>query len=105
MLWIPDLLSEYRTVLEDDNKNFFMQKTIKPGVYKHYKGNLYEVIGTAHHSETLEELVIYRALYDSPEFGKNALWVRPVEMFVEKVEASAQGRLTKVPRFKFVKNI
>ncbi len=75
-----------------------MKKQIKPGRYQHYKGHLYEVIDLAHHSETLEELVVYRALYDSPEFGKNALWVRPVKMFLEKVEVDGQ----KMPRFKFI---
>ena len=54
-------------------------------VYKHYKGHDYEVIGVARHSETLEEMVVYRALYNSPEFGKNFLWVRPKEMFLENV--------------------
>lgn len=56
-----------------------------PGKYRHYKGKMYEVIGTARHSETLEELVVYRALYESPEFGKDALWVRPAKMFTENV--------------------
>ena len=59
---------------------------VKPGTYKHYKGNMYEVIGVAYHSETLEELVVYRALYDSPDFGPNALWVRPKKMFLEMIE-------------------
>ncbi len=72
--------------------------TITPGAYKHYKGNLYEVIGIAHHSETLEELVVYRALYDSPEFGPEAFWVRPKEMFLDIVEIEAK----KVPRFERV---
>ena len=54
-------------------------------VYKHYKGNNYEVIGVARHSETLEELVVYKALYDSPEFGVNSLWARPKKMFLENV--------------------
>lgn len=58
---------------------------IKLGKYKHFKGQEYEVIGLARHSETREEMVVYRALYDSPEFGKNALWVRPKEMFFSKV--------------------
>lgn len=71
---------------------------VKPGKYLHYKGKFYQVIGTGHHSETHEELVFYRALFDSPEFGHNALWVRPKKMFLEEVEV--QGK--KVPRFKFV---
>jgi cyclomaltodextrinase / maltogenic alpha-amylase / neopullulanase len=70
-------------------------QNIKLGKYRHYKGNLYEVIGVARHSETLEELVIYRALYDSPEFGKNALWARPKKMFLEDVLVDGK----KVPRF------
>ena len=55
--------------------------TIKPGRYRHFKGNEYEVIGTARHSETLEELVVYRALYDN-----GGLWVRPAAMWSETVE-------------------
>ena len=46
---------------------------ILPGKYRHFKGGLYEVIGVARHSETLEEMVVYRALY-----GDGGLWVRPV---------------------------
>ncbi len=58
---------------------------MKLGLYKHYKGALCEVIGLAHHSETLEEMIVYRHLGDSPEFGKDALWVRPKKMFEETV--------------------
>jgi len=58
---------------------------IEPGTYKHYKGNLYEVIGIAKHSETLEELVVYRALY-----GDQKLWVRPLAMFLESVEVNGE---------------
>jgi hypothetical protein len=58
---------------------------IETGFYKHYKGNLYEVIGIAHHSETLEELVVYKALYDTPDFGYGAIWVRPLAMFNETI--------------------
>lgn len=54
---------------------------IRPGRYRHFKGNEYQVIGTARHSETLEEMVVYRALYG--EFG---LWVRPARMWNETVE-------------------
>ena len=52
------------------------------GLYKHYKGNVYEVIGVAKHSETLEELVVYKATYQKE--GEN-LWVRPFAMFKEKI--------------------
>lgn len=54
---------------------------IKPGRYRHFKGGEYEVIGVARHSETMEELVVYRALY-----GEGGLWVRPAAMWNEVVE-------------------
>lgn len=63
---------------------------IRSGKYRHYKGKEYEVIGIAKHSETLEELVVYRALY-----GEGQIWVRPLQMFLEKVEVDGQ----KIPRF------
>lgn len=55
-------------------------ETIKPGRYRHFKGREYEVLGVARHSETEEELIVYRALYG--DFG---LWVRPVSMWNETV--------------------
>lgn len=55
--------------------------TIQPGRYRHFKGKEYQVIGTARHSETLEEMVVYRALYD-----EGGLWVRPAAMWNETVE-------------------
>lgn len=70
-------------------------QAIKPGIYKHYKGNLYKVLGVARHSETLEELVVYQALYDSEKFGAHALWVRPLKMFLETVTVNER----EVPRF------
>ena len=69
--------------------------TIEPGLYRHYKGHEYEVLGVAHHSETLEALVVYKARYDSEEFGPDALWVRPLAMFTETVESGGKT----VPRF------
>ena len=63
---------------------------IKNGKYRHFKGKEYEVIGTAKHSETLEEYVVYRALY-----GEGEIWVRPASMWEETVEID--GR--KVRRF------
>ena len=63
---------------------------IKLGVYRHYKGNKYEVIGVASHSETLEPMVVYRALY-----GEHGLWVRPASMWSEDVEVNGE----KVKRF------
>ena len=71
---------------------------IRPGIYRHYKGNLYRVIGIAHHSETLEELVVYQALYESPEFGKDAIWVRPIALFCDMVDWTGK----RMPRFTFV---
>lgn len=55
--------------------------------YRHYKNkdHIYEIVGVARHSETLEEMVVYKALYESEEFGNNALWVRPKAMFLESV--------------------
>ena len=54
---------------------------IKPGKYRHFKGKEYEVLGTAKHSETLEPMVVYRALY-----SEGGLWVRPVAMWSEQIE-------------------
>jgi hypothetical protein len=65
---------------------------LKLGKYKHYKGHEYEVIGVARHSETLEDMVIYKALY-----GEQDLWVRPLKMFEEKVEV--EGKI--VARFEY----
>jgi len=66
---------------------------IQLGRYKHFKGGEYEVLGVARHSETQEELVVYRALY-----GEHGLWVRPRKMFTEIVEVNGQ----QVPRFTFI---
>jgi len=66
---------------------------IERGLYRHFKGNFYEVIDVATHSETREQMVIYRALY-----GERGLWVRPLSMFTETVERD--GKTFK--RFEYV---
>ncbi len=68
---------------------------IRPGRYRHYKGNEYTVLGVARHSETLEELVVYRQ-----EYGDCGLWVRPVAMFVETV--IVEGKVE--PRFVLIRS-
>ena len=65
-------------------------KEIRPGRYRHFKGGEYEVLGMATHSETLEPMVVYRALY-----GERGLWVRPASMWNELVERDGAVR----PRF------
>lgn len=69
---------------------------IQPGRWRHFKGNEYEVIGMAQHSETLEPLVVYRALY-----GDGGLWVRPAAMWMETVERDGQT----VPRFAYLGSV
>jgi len=66
---------------------------IKLGKYQHFKGNEYEVIGVAKHSETLEDYVIYRALY-----GEYGLWIRPLSMFEEEIIRDGK----KIKRFKYM---
>ena len=67
---------------------------IKLGIYKHYKGNEYRVLGIATHSETLEKMVVYQALY-----GTYGIWVRPINMWNEVVEVNGQ----QVKRFDFIR--
>ena len=68
---------------------------IRPGIYRHFKGNEYEVLFTARHSETEELMVVYRALY-----GERGIWVRPASMWNEKVERD--GKL--LERFTFLRS-
>jgi hypothetical protein len=70
-----------------------MNQEIRPGLYRHFKGNLYRVIGIAKHSETMEEMVVYQAQY-----GESGLWVRPASMFLETVEKDGQT----VARFQYL---
>lgn len=69
------------------------KEEIRPGRYRHFKGNEYQVLGMARHSETLEPMVVYRALY-----GQKGLWVRPASMWKETVEFGGE----RVPRFLFL---
>lgn len=69
---------------------------IEPGIYRHIKGSLYEVIEVARHSETLEALVVYRALY-----GRRELWIRPYAMFTERIDTPAGPR----PRFEKINGV
>lgn len=66
---------------------------IRAGKYRHFKGKEYQVIGVARHSETLEEMVVYRPLY-----GDGGLWVRPAAMFLEEIEHNG----VKCKRFSFI---
>jgi len=67
--------------------------TLPSGRYQHFKGKEYTVLGVARHSETEEELVVYR-----PEYGDRSLWVRPVAMFLESVQCDGKT----VPRFQLI---
>ena len=66
---------------------------MKKGIYKHYKGNMYELLYIANHSETLEKMVVYKALY-----GDGEIWVRPASMWNEEIEINGKT----VKRFEFV---
>lgn len=69
-------------------------QTIPQGIYRHYKGSLYQVLHTAKHSETEESLVVYRCLY-----GEYGVWVRPVGMFSEMITVDGK----EMPRFELIK--
>lgn len=66
---------------------------LKPGKYRHFKGNEHELIGLAHHSENMEPMIVYRALY-----GEGGLWVRPAAMWNETVERDGYCG----PRFQYI---
>ncbi len=68
-------------------------KIFKKGKYRHFKGNLYELVDLAHHSETQEAMVVYRALY-----GDHGLWVRPLDMFFETIQRDGKT----VSRFAYI---
>ena len=66
---------------------------MKKGIYKHYKGNMYELLYIANHSETLEKMVVYKALY-----GESEIWVRPASMWDEEIEIDGKT----VKRFELI---
>lgn len=71
-----------------------MIQNVPQGIYRHYKGNMYQVLHTAHHSETEEALVVYRCLY-----GEYGVWVRPLSIFSETIIRDGN----QIPRFELVK--
>lgn len=77
-----------------DDLQFSQQaKDLRSGIYEHYNGHRYQVLGPAFHSETLEEMVVYKELY-----GEGRLWARPLGMFLEEVEIDGKTR----PRFEYL---
>ena len=71
----------------------------KKGIYRHFKGKRYELVDIAKHSETLEEMVVYRALY-----GDGGMWVRPLSMWTEKVEKNGKIYTRFVPEEEYREN-
>jgi hypothetical protein len=67
-------------------------------IFEHYKGQKYKIIEIGRHSETLQLQVVYQSLYDSAEFGDHAIWIRPLEMFLEMVVIDGQ----EIPRFHMI---
>lgn len=84
-----------RVSVKEDNMEAF-KYNVQPGRYRHFKGNEYEVLGMARHSETEEEMVVYRPLY-----GEGGLWVRPAAMWAEEVERDGKRQ----PRFAYIGEI
>jgi hypothetical protein len=74
--------------------------SVQTGQYRHFKGKIYEVINTAKDKDTLEDFVIYRACYSSPEFKDGQLRIRPQKMFLETVIVDGK----EIPRFTFLED-
>lgn len=75
---------------------------VELGLYRHFKGGEYEVIGTARNSEDeYDEYVVYKNLYDHPKYGRGQIWIRPKGMFEEMIERDGK----KIKRFEFIRQI
>lgn len=72
-----------------------MEEAVIGGIYRHYKGNNYKLLAVATHSETLEKMAVYQALY-----GERDIWVRPLAMFMETIEKDGQS----LKRFELIEN-
>jgi hypothetical protein len=90
---LSGIIEDAQLAISNEACRVASMNAVKIGSYRHYKGNEYTVIGIARHSETQEELVVYRKEYDD-----HGLWVRPLGMFLENVEVNGQM----VPRFQFL---
>ncbi|MBI4239475.1 DUF1653 domain-containing protein [Candidatus Uhrbacteria bacterium] len=71
---------------------------VEIGKYRHYKGGFVEVLGIAHHSESIEEFVVYKTLYENRTFGMGSIWIRPKSMFLENIIVAEKV----TPRFEYV---
>ena len=72
---------------------------LAPGIYEHYKHkHRYQVLGIAIHTETMEKMVVYKALYETKDYGLNQLWIRPLKMFCEMVTHNGET----LKRFRFI---
>lgn len=80
-----------------------METEIKRGIYRHYKGKDYLVLGLALDEATKEKLVVYRALYEDQEYGAHMMWVRPLAVFIEDVDLPEYNY--KGPRFRLIKQL
>ena len=72
-----------KSISEGEKKIFDLVK--EGAIFKHYKGNLYEVVSIGRHTESCDLHVVYKALYDDSKYGANAIWIRPLSMFLEKI--------------------
>ena len=84
--------------MDKNQENTLIARVPIGALFEHYKGKKYKILGVARHTETLQMCVVYQALYDSSEFGDHAIWVRPLEMFLENVMIGGVEK----PRFKLL---